>query len=361
MSNYIDIDESSRKLSELDQLSSIGENDYIVLERGSKSFKMSYKDFKKNVFQEISSRLGLGTISAEDPVEYAKFDHGHPYTDFWYFSSYGPQSEDPSYRIGTFNVDTYGPGQNVSTHTNIPAYAPKYKQVFEDQTQQYTPYGLGQIIFINSGKKIFQTYLHDMWNLDIVDYSGIKNIDINSSNIPNGTECFAIPNGATLTCNPNEFKDACRMFAGNENATSFTVPDIDMFLKCTLSQNDSFKKQQYKNVLIGHNHSDESGSSSYEYTKDKPFKFNAGKFWVRTSDTQPTVYKSGYMHWGGAYLDSANKRQADPKPKSHPVLTIKKLDINIDIKRATIAYAGKDEESYPDYFDLQALMYIGRK
>lgn len=95
---------------------------------------MSYSNFKQNVYSMISSRLGLGTISSYDAGEFTKFAHGHSYTDFWYYSSYGPGTENPEscYYAGKFEVNKYGPGIDISSSHEISVYVPTMKNELDN-------------------------------------------------------------------------------------------------------------------------------------------------------------------------------------------------------------------------------------
>lgn len=355
MSFEIDIDESSRKLSELDRLSTINDNDYLVFERGDQSYKMSYSNFKQNVYSMISSRLGLGTISSHEADEFAKFAHGHSYTDFWYYSSYGPSTdnEQSCYYAGKFEVSKYGPGESISSMHEISVYVPTMKNELDNQLTSYKRYAFGELVFINSGKMVLSDYLTSAWGYQIV--SG--NIDIHASSF-NG---FVVPNGTTFTCEPNEFISAKAAFAenGDTGATKFTVPNLTAFFKsCPKTIEDIFTLNPHQTVLLEHDHGG-SSQSKYTYKKDNPLKINAGKFWIWLSGTEGGSSKKNYLHWGGK--NSATGK-ADSKKLSSPKMTMKQVNINIDLSSATIDYYGNDEQqSYPDYHNIQVLMYIGEK
>ena len=80
------------------------------------------------------------------------------------------------------------------------------------------------------------------------------NININDSSF----DGFVIPNGKTFSCASDKFKTACRLYAGNENATQFTVPALPKFFKCdpglpasTMSPMASIPG---RTVFLGHSH-----------------------------------------------------------------------------------------------------------
>ena len=104
------------------ELSALGDDDCLVLQRkvGSQkqSFKISFADFKKQFLEKFKT-IDLKSAAFCDAGQFAQFAHGHDYSDFYYFSSYGPNSfndvlscRNPSNCIydGTFNVVKYLPG-----------------------------------------------------------------------------------------------------------------------------------------------------------------------------------------------------------------------------------------------------------
>lgn len=66
------------------------------------------------------ARSNLKSAAFKSADDFAKFAHGHDYTDFFFFASYG--SGDESSRIGTFSVKKYLPGSGRSDVKNIPVY-----------------------------------------------------------------------------------------------------------------------------------------------------------------------------------------------------------------------------------------------
>jgi len=94
-----DLNINSVKISELPLLSTALEDDaYFALERGTTSFKITYADLKKSVFDNLSVAASLGSMAFKDSSEYSPFAHGHNYSDIWFFPSYGPQSNNPDYK-----------------------------------------------------------------------------------------------------------------------------------------------------------------------------------------------------------------------------------------------------------------------
>lgn len=104
------------------ELSALGDNDYLVLQRstssGKQSYKISFADFKKQFLEKFKT-IDLKSASFCDTAQFAPFAHGHDYTDLYYFSSYGPNSfndvlscRDARNCIydGKFNITKYLPG-----------------------------------------------------------------------------------------------------------------------------------------------------------------------------------------------------------------------------------------------------------
>ena len=138
------ISDSSKKISELPWLSLVNDDAVFVFERANgttkQSYKISYKDFFSSLSAKVHERLGFRSMIYEESDAYAKFAHGHPYSDFYWYPSYGPSSNN-KYELsgvsfdytnpascdcyGAFTVVTYGPGQNVSSVNEISVCAPK--------------------------------------------------------------------------------------------------------------------------------------------------------------------------------------------------------------------------------------------
>lgn len=84
--------DNNLRISELPKISALGNDDYLVLQRGTTSYKVKFSTFKTAFFNVLNSDLGLGTAASCDSMDFAKFAHGHEYSDFWFFPTYGPSS-----------------------------------------------------------------------------------------------------------------------------------------------------------------------------------------------------------------------------------------------------------------------------
>ena len=85
-----DISQASKRISELDRVSSLLSDDYFIIEDGTTSYKVKYANFLCAFVDHLSTIVGFNTGAYSDADEYARFAHGHPYSDFGFFPSYGP-------------------------------------------------------------------------------------------------------------------------------------------------------------------------------------------------------------------------------------------------------------------------------
>ena len=53
---------------------------------------MPYSAFKEEVFKQFDANVGIKSMAYKQKEEYSKFAHGHNYTDFRFYPSYGPNS-----------------------------------------------------------------------------------------------------------------------------------------------------------------------------------------------------------------------------------------------------------------------------
>lgn len=128
-----EINQSSVKISELPSLSALTDDAYFVIERGTTSYKLQYSSLRSSIFSILSSLVGLNSMAYEEADDYAKFAHGHDYSDFYYFPSYGPQSNNNKYKnplscqvLGRFDVVKYLPNANMSSVHSISVCIPKF-------------------------------------------------------------------------------------------------------------------------------------------------------------------------------------------------------------------------------------------
>lgn len=231
-----DVGDNSKKLSEIDVVSSLNDDDVFVFERNNISYKMSYADFRRHVIECMLSQLSIGSAASCDGSEFAPFAHTHDYTDLSFFPSYGKDSPEPvlpstdSYTIGYFDTIKYLPGYNEKKTSRISVDVPLRREYFDNQLTSYERHSIGDLLLVNTGKITLYEYLREIYGAELTTYNGLSNVNINKISATNG---FVIPNGTTFTCNSSEFKDACAAFSTDKQstATSFTVPVIDSFFK----------------------------------------------------------------------------------------------------------------------------------
>lgn len=110
--------------------------------------------------------------------------------------------------------------------------------------------------------------------LHVSSYSGTTLIADDSTS---GWWCYC--NGQTLTCDSNSFQDACKFFAGDANAKSFTLPSFNNFIMPNPRINTSsplgFVK--YENYLESHTHVIPEPGSSDEYSVKGQITIKSGR------------------------------------------------------------------------------------
>lgn len=357
------------RISEMPELSALEDSDYLVLQRKSGSNKQSYKisfaDFKTQFLNNFNV-VSVKSAASCDIAQFAPFAHGHDYSDFWYFSSYGPDSfnRDSNNRSalcciynGKFNVVKYLPGINQKSVHSISAWQPPSIEKIIDETGSYGMsylYKPGDIQLL--AVKDFMSYLTAYRHYEISE----NNININSSTF----DGFVIPNGETFNCATTAFKSACRLYSTSktENATSFTVPDInDIFVKCDpglpASQMQPLQTVNYSNVLVQHDH---GGKLTRGSNDNIELELNNVVFSVRPTkngDKSKDQYKNA-IHHGYETSEDAPMISYDEYEKYKP--GIKEINLTCDVSISECTESGDDEQSYPEYRHVQALLYIGK-
>ena len=187
-----------------------------------------------------------------------------------------------------------------------------------------------------------------------------NNIDINDSSF----DGFVIPNGRTFTCTADKFKTACRLYAGNENATSFKVPDLSSkFFKCDpglpVNSMSPMANINGNTVFIGHNH---TGNANIAQSVSIPF--NGARFSLLAG-----VMGTGFVGNDGVLIviggdsDATSDNQwmtyndypANYKPG------MSSIDLTATVNGGfSCAETGDNAASYPVHQHIQALLYIGK-
>ena len=86
-------------------------------------------------------------------MQFARFAHGHDYSDMWFFPSYGPASHNPSKDdcdpsklscCGTFNVVKYFPGVESQAYNELSVWQPTSSSSIEVMST-YSRYKVGDL------------------------------------------------------------------------------------------------------------------------------------------------------------------------------------------------------------------------
>lgn len=345
------VSDESKKVSELEQVSSLLDDDYLVFQKDNHSYKLKFADFKQYVLDNISSYMGLSSMAFHDIEEFAPFAHKHDYTDMWFFPSYGPGSGNAAYidplcctYCGKFNVTRHYPGQDAKKNYEISVCTPLPKDPSVVKPQNI--YSVGDtVLFAPKDAKVF---IEEILKQKIAD----GNIDIHDPDFSG----FVVPNGQTFTCQPNEFTKACKMYSStkDENATSFTVPDLNgLFFK-------SLPGSQYGSplsvvpghtALLEHTH---LAQSTEDNSTQVTFKSNG--FTIRVSGVLSDLKnKMQFVH--------AGKKNTNINGSVAVIVDGLSFNDQLKINQITCGEAGDDDatKSYPSYANLLMLLYIGER
>lgn len=188
-----------------------------------------------------------------------------------------------------------------------------------------------------------------------------NNININDSSF----DGFVIPNGRTFTCAADKFKSACRLYAGNENATSFKVPDLSSkFFKCDpglpVNTMSPMANVNGNTVFIGHSH---SGNVNIAQSVNIPC--NDAMFSLLAG-----VMGTGFIGNDGILIAIGGDRDAtdgdnpwmayDDYPANYKP-GMNKIDLTATVNGGfSCAETGDNAASYPVHKHIQALLYIGK-
>lgn len=208
------------------------------------NFKIQYDQLSARLLHDLSNALSLGTMAWKDRWEYAKSTHTHKgvysnvkchavYTKEQIVATGAPDSDDITQMsgwLGTAVIHQLRGSNYVPISTDI--FYPNF--VFK----QFSAPDIGEVRFmgwrsfpestmVNGTEMIFDVYNGGYW---------------------------VYPRGQTIQCGADQFKDACRVFAGDERATSFTVKDFQDFIRLNprAERENPCKKIQWQNEFIGH-------------------------------------------------------------------------------------------------------------
>ncbi len=305
------------------------------------NFKIRYDQLSCRLLHDISAAFGFKSMAYREAWEHARATHKH-IGEYNYVRCKAALSkaqvvaqgaedldnvEDMPEWLGTMEIWRLSGDEYAPLSTDF--FMPRYK--FEP----YSEPDIGEVRFM--GWTSFPTSTSEPYHEEII--GGTEMIyDKEVSGY------WVYPHGQTVSCQPNEFLDACRAFAGNERATSFTVKNLSGFMRLNPAEetNDPCKIVPWTNgYLREHKH---------ELIEDP----------VPNPDQQVTATatfqcgKSGgngdYLHNGGGTLTDSN-------------LLLSSDEITIEASAAKIdsLEKGLDVETKPAAESLPVIMYVGRK
>lgn len=364
---YEEIDQSSKKISELPSLSVLPDDALFIVEhvsgQTSASYKLPYKDFRAAIMPQLSASLKLGTMAQQDENAYALAAHGHDFTDFWFFPSYGPNSNNKQYKsavscnvYGQFDIVKYGPGL-ARTLSSISVCSPKM-DADVDVDPPYNPTTIGdlQMLAVNC---TFEHYLTAYRGYALKTYpDGTKNVDIFAPSF----DGYIIPNGTTFTCKDTEFKDACKAYSGSQSAQKFTVPclstffsgfDSSAFVPGVAINNMPLHYIEHQSAMLKHTHSLDATITSQEITlQNVQFK----KF--TSFYNAPTGYGKDrrFLHGGDGTSEKMENYKVQVRINDNGLKMNGKV-----VSMPKVSSAGSDKESYPKHTLIPILLYIGSR
>lgn len=312
-------------------------------------------EFKKNVFDRLTARLNLKSAAFLGKDDLSLFAHGHNFSDVDFFPSYGPQSDNGVYNLvescdflGNIDIKKFGFGES-SISNSISVYIKKYTETIRDEAAKYKRFEVGQLEFF--GAQNMRTYLTNILGQSIISYNGRENIDIFSENFRG----FVVPNNTTFTCARNEFREACRIFAGNPDATSFTVPRLDGFFRANNNtdstlDNNEIQSVGFFNALADHGHS-------------MPNTTAGGAQTVTVKLPNLLIQSAADQSATNNVFESHNVSTSVCNcwvPIKITNLTITSTSIN-NLQCGNAIGATVDQEAYPPYIEIPALIYIGER
>ena len=342
----ISIDDA-RKLSQLERTQHLSKDDLIVIEQEDASYKLTYAQLLSIVAGKMKPQFGTAAFC--EASQFAKFAHGHDYSDFDFFSSYDPRSEDVE-KIGDFKIMKYTPGEDRHISSTVTMYQSlAFDYDIDDEAKKYinSVKSAGDILLLsfNNPTCTFKDYLMACRNVSAFTST---NIDISDTNF----DGYVLPNGDTFTCGADEFKDACKAFAGDPYATSFTVPDLhQQFVKLSDKPSDvTFQPVEGHTAMPSHRH-----ALTPIYTDGKTI-VNLGRMTLQTSMPPdagvPSLKKdSRYAH----FICKENQKKDVPVAVTNIQLDGQITKVEVLPSKSTAL------DSYPTNDSVFALMYIGQR
>ncbi len=218
------------------------------------SHKMTYGDLSSALLDCISAVLSLNTMSQRETWEHAKISHTHGYSKVEVHTNYqlSDATDDPTAELSTLSTwlgtMTIWEKKDLSSETmpvEYPVFTPKI------DFELYAIPDIGEMRFICQTSEFTE-------NSSLAASSTKLEPFIDSSLLEsNSMSCYwAFCNGQTIACKPSEFREACQFFTGDADATSFTLPSYNNFIRPNprVKYDDACQFVQHYNSLSVHQH-----------------------------------------------------------------------------------------------------------
>ena len=349
-----EINIESKKISELERKTHLQDSDLFIFQKQSstdkKNYNISYKQIKEYVVEKIIDILNPGTMAYCDKDDFAKFPHGHNYTDFFAFPTYGPQSRHEGYEtmescfvLGKFDVTKYDQGYKNYKDYEISVCVPNEYNDLSELYEFKKSQQIGEIKLIGVPK--FRTYITNVLGQRLMTYpDGTENIDIHNENFKG----YVIPNGTTFTCEIDEFQDACEKFSSSKQktATRFTVPSLQNFPRLNPNVDSSLNSNElmvvpYENILPSHTHEVVSDA-------ENPDKYTLSNLTL-TYPGSNAGEKTDMVHIRSKVNGSLPFKIKDILLSCTFTCNVRNSDSTLDV------------ESYPSHIKIPSLIYIGQR
>ena len=303
------------------------------------NFKIRYDELSCRLLHDISAAFGFKSMAYREAWEHARVTHNH-IGEYNYVRCKAALSkaqvvaqgaedldnvEDMPEWLGTMEIWSLSGGEYVPLSTDF--FMPRYK--FET----YHEPDIGEVRFM--GWTSFPTSTSEPYREEIIGGTEmIYDKEVNGY--------WVYPHGQTITCQPDEFLDACRVFAGNERATSFTVKNLSGFMRLNPAEEktDPCKIVPWTNgYLSAHTH---------ELVKD--LTTNPNLIATATFQCGRIGDPGNYLHNGGGSLTDYNL-----------LLSGGEITIEASVAKIDSLEEGVNIETKPAAESLPVIMYIGRK
>lgn len=274
----------------------LAEFDGKMIECSHTSHKMTYGVLSSMLLDHISAAISLNTMSQRDTWEHAKISHAHSYSKVEVHTNYQlsdatddltAQLSTLSAWLGTMTLWEKQDSMSESVPVEYPIFMPKI------DFESYAIPDIGELRFICQTSEFTENGPPASSSDKLEPFIDKSLLESNSM------ACYwAFCNGQTIACKASEFKEACQFFAGDADATSFTLPNYNNFIRLNprVKYDDACQLVQYYNSLSVHQHDILSIDSSQSfYAKAEvsiPTRSIGGRAGVHSGNGSPSK-----KHW----------------------------------------------------------------